>query len=60
MLLSNRLEMDGVITTVDILADYSKHSLSWFIEKEMRFTFKFSDFDLYINILTFIVQKTDT
>ena len=60
MLLSNRLEMDGVITTVDISADYSKHSLAWFIEKEMRFTFKFSDFDLYINILTFFCVITHT
>ena len=26
--------------------------MAWFIEKTMRFRFKFSDFDLYINILT--------
>ena len=26
--------------------------MAWFIEKTMRFGFKFSDFDLYINILT--------
>ena len=26
--------------------------MAWFIEKTMRFRFKFSDFDLYFNILT--------
>ena len=26
--------------------------MAWFIEKTMRFGFKFGDFDLYINILT--------
>ena len=32
--------------------------MAWFIEKTMRFRFKFSDFDLYINILTiFEFQK---
>ena len=32
--------------------------MAWFIEKAMRFRFKFSDFDLYINILTiFKFQK---
>ena len=32
--------------------------MAWFIEKTMRFRFKFSDFDLYINILTiFKFQK---
>ena len=28
--------------------------MAWFIEKTMRFWFKFSDFDLYINILTIL------
>ena len=46
------------ITTADIWADHNKHSMAWFIEKTMRFRFKFSDFDLYINILTiFKFQK---
>ena len=32
--------------------------MAWFIEKTMRFRFKFSDFDLYNNILTiFKFQK---
>ena len=28
--------------------------MAWFIEKTIRFRFKFSDFDLYINILTIV------
>ena len=57
LLLRNRLE-DGGFTTADIWADHNKHSMVWFIEKAMRFRFKFSDFDLYINILTiFKFQK---
>ena len=32
--------------------------MAWFVEKTMRFRFKYSDFDLYINILTiFKFQK---
>ena len=35
-------------------ANFSKHSMAWFIEQEMRFRFKVSDFDLFINILTIL------
>ena len=34
--------------------------MAWFIEKTMRFRFKFSDFDLYISILTIFISKWPT